>query len=218
MKHGVAAGVEHAPVLGSLGHMATVVDIGANRGQFALAAKHAWPDACLIAFEPLREPAGVFRTIFSGAPDVHLHEAAVGPARSRSAMHLSARDDSSSLLPITDRQSELFDGTAETGTLVIEVGPLDTYVDATQIAEPALLKIDVQGYELQALEGCGSLIGCFSWAYVECSFVELYAGQAFADEVIAWLRERGFSLRGVYNMSYDERGVAIQADFLFGRG
>jgi hypothetical protein len=44
-----------------------------------------------------------------------------------------------------------------------------------------------------------------------------WCGQAFADAVIAWLRERGFSLRGVYNMAYDNGGRAVQADFLFGR-
>jgi hypothetical protein len=51
----------------------------------------------------------------------------------------------------------------------------------------------------------------------ECSFVALYAGQALADEVIAWLRERGLRLIGVYNMANDRDGRAVQADFLFGR-
>ncbi|MEW6169644.1 MAG: hypothetical protein AB1651_18420 [Pseudomonadota bacterium] len=51
----------------------------------------------------------------------------------------------------------------------------------------------------------------------ECSFQALYAGQSFADEVIAWLRDRGLRLPGVYHMAYDERGRAVQADFLFGR-
>ena len=55
------------------------------------------------------------------------------------------------------------------------------------------------------------------WVYVECSFMELYAGQSFADEVIAWLRERGLRLVGVYHMAYDGEGRAVQADFLFGR-
>ena len=45
---------------------------------------------------------------------------------------------------------------------------------------------------------CEALLDRFAWVTVECSFVELYAGQAFADAVIAWLRERGFRLSGVY--------------------
>ena len=42
-RHRVAAGVEHARVLRNLGPVATVVDIGANRGQFALAVRHCFP-------------------------------------------------------------------------------------------------------------------------------------------------------------------------------
>jgi hypothetical protein len=73
------------------------------------------------------------------------------------------------------------------------------------------------GFELQALAGCEDVLERFAWVYAECSFQELYAGQSFADEVIAWLRERGLRLVGVYHMAYDERGRAVQADFLFGR-
>ena len=53
-----------------------------------------------------------------------------------------------------------------------------------------------------ALEGCEDVLPEFAQVYVECSFVELYEGQALADEVVAWLSERQFSLVGVYHMSY----------------
>ena len=75
----------------------------------------------------------------------------------------------------------------------------------------------MQGYELEALRGCGSLLAHFTWVYCECSFLPLYEGQALADEVIAWLRERGLRLVGVYNLAYDRGGQAVQADFLFQR-
>ena len=75
----------------------------------------------------------------------------------------------------------------------------------------------MQGFELEALQGCEDLLDRFAQVYVECSFLELYTGQALADEVIAWLRERGFRLAGVYNMSYDRNGSAVQGDFLFSR-
>ncbi|HEB94406.1 MAG TPA: FkbM family methyltransferase, partial [Gammaproteobacteria bacterium] len=77
------------------------------------------------------------------------------------------------------------------------------------------LKIDVQGFEMEVLRGCEELLRRFQYVYVECSFVELYAGQAFADEIIAFLRERNFILDGVYNPCYDKNGRAVQADFFF---
>jgi len=80
-----------------------------------------------------------------------------------------------------------------------------------------MLKIDVQGFELQALRGCEELLDCFTYIYVECSFTELYEGQALADEIIEWLRKRNFVLKGIYNPYYDANGVAIQGDFLFAK-
>jgi len=211
----VAAAVGHGDVLSQMVGCRTVVDIGANRGQFALVARHRHPTAYIEAFEPLPAPARVFRKVFAGDPDVRLHEVAIGPRREHVTIHLSGRDDSSSLLPITQAQSTMFAGTAETGVATVEAGPLHEFMDPGRISGPALLKIDVQGFELQTLIGCEPLLDRFSWVYVESSFVELYEGQTYADEVIAWLRERRFRLHGVYNMLYGPAGQAVQADFLF---
>ena len=216
-RHREAAGVEHAGVLRNLGPVQTVVDIGANRGQFALAARHCFADARIVSFEPLPGPAALWRAVFAGDARATLVEAAVGPEAGEAEIHVSARDDSSSLLPISARQSALFPGTAEAGTATIRVQRLADALPAADIAAPALLKLDVQGFELQALAGCEDVLERFDWVYAECSFQELYTGQSFADDVIAWLRERGLRLAGVYHMAYDERGRAVQADFLFGR-
>jgi FkbM family methyltransferase len=210
----VAAAIEHEPILLRLA-LRTVVDIGANRGQFALVARRCFPDARIFSFEPLPVPAGRLRSVFAGDPRVTLHEAAIGPNAGKANIHISDRDDSSSLLPITAAQSTLFPGTAEIGTTTVKVAPLRDFLSRDQIEPPALLKLDVQGFELQTLKGCESLLHRFSHVYVECSFVELYAGQALADEVITWLRERGYRLIGFYNAVYDNSGRAIQADFLF---
>lgn len=215
--HRVAAGVEHTAVLRHLGEVRMVVDIGANRGQFALVARHYFPVAYIVSFEPIAGPAAIYRTVFARDTRAELHETAIGPESKDTIIHLSARDDSSSMLPIATVQDALFPGTAEIGTRSIKVTRLADQVPEDAIETPALLKLDVQGFELEALAGCEDLLDCFDWVYAECSFVELYAGQAFADAVIAWLRERSFALRGVYNTSYDAQGRTIQADFLFGR-
>jgi len=130
-------------------------------------------------------------------------------------MHVSGRDDSSSLLAIGGEQSRLFPGTGEVGTLSVRVAPLSSTIDAEEIAPPALLKLDVQGYEYDALLGCENLLSKFSGIYCECSFIELYEGQRLAFEVIALLVERGFVLSGMYNPTYDDEGRCIQADLWF---
>lgn len=99
--------------------------------------------------------------------------------------------------------------------MMIKIGPLSSYLAPGDIEGPVLLKLDVQGFELQALSGCDDWLDRVAWAYIECSFMELYKGQVFADEIIALLRERGFILRGIYNIAYSTDGRAVQADFLF---
>lgn len=213
---GVAASIEHKAVLSQL-DCKMVVDIGANRGQFALMARHTYPNAKIISFEPLPEPAAVFRRVFSSDRSVVIHNAAVGSESKECVMHVSARDDSSSLLPISSLQGEIFPGTEEVGTVNVSVAPLNTFVSEDDIIGPALLKLDVQGFELDALRGCESLLHRFEWVYCECSFVELYSGQKLAADVIAWLADKGFYIKGIYNPAYDSEGLAIQADFLFRR-
>ena len=57
----------------------------------------------------------------------------------------------------------------------------------------------------------------FDHVYAECSYVELYAGQALAEEVIEWLRGRDFKFLAKYNAVFDCEGKPIQADLLFRR-
>jgi len=213
--HRVAAGIEHRRVLRQLAFVRTVIDIGANRGQFSLAVRRWAPGARVIAFEPLAGPAALFRKVFKGDSRVTLQQTAIGPETGERAIHVSAADDSSSLLPISGLQERLYPGTAEVRTERVRVGRLSEFLSPEEIAGPALLKLDVQGFELEALRGCEDLLHCFSHVYAECSFVELYIGQAMAHEVVAWLTKRGFVLKGIYNMSYYRKGQAVQGDFLF---
>jgi FkbM family methyltransferase len=213
---GVAASVEHDRALAGL-EFARIVDIGANRGQFSLFCRVRFPRAEIVAFEPQAAACRVFRTLFGDTPQVRLVEAAIAPSEGTAILHVSAQDDSSSLLPITARQPEYFPGTGEIATVEIRTGRLDTYLSPDDIRSPALLKIDVQGYEADVLRACESRLGLFDSVYVECSFVELYAGQALAPAINDWLRARGFRLKGRFNEATAPGIGIVQADFLFER-
>jgi len=191
------------------------VDIGANKGQFTLATRQWSPNAKVIAFEPLKKAADTFKKVFYNDSNVSLYRAAIGPEAGETIIHVSGRDDSSSLLQIGEMQERLYPGTAEVHTERVTLGPLSDFISAEEIFALAMLKLDVQGFELEALSGCKDLLKCFFLVYVECSFVELYQNQAIADEIIAWLRDQGFKLIGVYNLCYDHTGLAVQGDFLF---
>ena len=96
-----------------------IVDISANWGQFALFCADRFPNANIILFEPLAGPAACYRRVFAGMRNIRLVEQAIGPEETEIQIHISKRDDSSSLLPISKLQSSLFPGTEllETATI-----------------------------------------------------------------------------------------------------
>ena len=215
--YGVAASVHREPVLRLLCSLDLIVDIGANRGQFSLLSRYYNHTARIIAFEPQLSPAETYRRVFARDKDTLLFGSAIGPAQGDLTMYISARDHSSSLLPISNLQSQTFPGTSAAGTTTVAVAPLSSFLAPVDIVNQSLLKIDVQGFEYYALQGCESLLDSFTYILCECSFVELYTNQRLAPDVISWLAARGFLLKGIYNVYYNSDRLAIQADLLFGR-
>jgi len=217
LRYGVAATTEHLCLLKSLSQVNTIIDIGANKGQFSLVGRYVFPNANIYSFEPLKKPAKKFNKLFESDKKAAFFHSAIGPIEEKVKMHVSNREDSSSILSIGNKQSSIFPGTEESHTDEIKVAPLNYFLSKKDLIKPVFVKIDVQGYELEVLKGSEDLLEFIDHIYVECSFVELYEGQALADEVIAYLVNYSFRLKGVYNTFYDKNGIAIQADFLFAR-
>lgn len=211
---GVRAAIEHERTPLPEG-LRTVLDVGANRGQFALIASRRWPEASLVCFEPLPEPRRALKRVLRNHQRLRVVDGALSDHRGSGQMHVSRAEDSSSLLPITERQVAAFPGTEEVGTLEVRIGRLDEEIQPGTFERPAVLKIDVQGSELAVLKGATGLLADLDAVLIECSFAELYAGQALADDVIRFLHAHGFDLVAITAPTTDERGALLQADLVF---
>ena len=132
-----------------------------------------------------------------------------------SIINVSNRDDSSSLLANTEKQTTIFPGTKTITTQKIEIKKLNNFLQTHNFKSPTLLKIDVQGFELECLEGSEDCLDLVEYIYIECSYVILYEKQALADEIIKWLKNKNFKLIDRYNFLYDDKGNLVQADFFF---
>ena len=179
MRGGVFPSLEHVSVRFGM-RFATVLGVGTSRGQSALFALARFPGAKLIRFEPLPEARETARKVLAGH-DVELHGVALGSSRGQTTLHVSAQDDSSSLLPIGSQQVTAFPGTQESHEIVVAVDVLDAYLDEST-ARPCLLKIDVQGNELDALRGAVAGLAHVDEILVEVSFVELDPAKLWPGE------------------------------------
>ena len=216
LRSAVAATVEH-DALPLRGDLRTVVDVGANRGQFALYALARFPSAHIIAFEPLPEPREQMMRLFQKQDRVEVVPVALGDNDGEGVMHLSAKDDSSSLLAIGGRQVSSFPGTEEIGTTVTRVRTLDSVLADCELRRPALLKVDVQGFELPVLRGAEKTLESFDQILVEASFVELYEGQALFPAISSHLEAHSFQLVSGRISAVDTSGRWLQGDFLYER-
>ncbi|MEE2954299.1 MAG: FkbM family methyltransferase [Bacteroidota bacterium] len=214
LSKGTAAGIEHLKILRTL-DLDHIIDIGANKGQFALVCRKEFPYARIDSFEPLKSAADIFQKVFKNDGNTYLHRIAIGKVESNNILYISNKDDSSSLLPIGQHQQLLFPGTQEREQRKVNTKPLHKIFLDKDIQDSAMLKIDVQGYELEVLHGCKQILERFKYIYCECSFVELYDGQALAHEVLDFLNQHSFKLSGIFHTYYDKSGIAVQADFLF---
>ncbi len=212
-RNGVVASVEHTHVPFS-SDFGTILDVGASRGQFALLAARRFPSARIVCFEPLPGPRKRLSEVLGDR--VGLVPAAVGAEAGTAVVNVSAQDDSSSLLPIGPRQTAEFPGTQRVASAQVEVRTLAEVLTA-ELPAPRLLKIDVQGHELDVLRGAGDALSLIDEVFVECSFTELYEGQALADQVIGFLLQRGLRLVDVAGLARGVDGSALQADLLFRR-
>lgn len=194
-----------------------VIDAGANKGQFAAFAAWRWPQAELVCFEPLSGPRKILNSVLSRcAPGRALvRPVALGEEAGDFTIHVATREDSSSMRALGDRQRTLF-SMEEARTETVSVERLDDALGDVAMHRPALLKIDVQGFEYELLKGAPRTLDQLDAVYVEVSYVELYEGQKLADDVSALLSEAGFEASFTHVNHYED-GAPVQADILFER-
>ena len=125
----------------------------------------------------------------------------------------------SSLLPSTC----LLDGLAPDARLAgrqesIRLVRLDEHLrdDLENASHRILVKVDTQGSELAVLRSLGAHIGKVSLLVVECAAQALYDEQPLFEDVLRWLRERGFSPAYVAN-NFGVDGVYYDYDVIFVR-
>ncbi len=132
----------------------SIFDVGANKGNWSKMAKHHFPNADYLLIEPLAEMAGVLKELCAANETFTFIEVAVGSQDGESVITIWDDMVGSSLLP--KQEAELI----ETGKQrIIPIRSIDSLIDEYQLKIPELVKLDIQGYELEALKGATSLFG-----------------------------------------------------------
>jgi len=196
--------------------IATVLDIGANQGQFAEMIRQVLPHAMIYSFEPLESCFKELTAKARSLMPIQCFSFALGEKETQMMIHHNDFSASSSLLPMGRRHREAFPFTQHAVEERVTVRSLDCVVPELELKPKILVKLDVQGYELNVLAGAEKTLPLIDVLIVETSFVELYEGQPLFKDVHNFLTERGFAHFGNLDQISDpSNGFVLQADSIF---
>jgi FkbM family methyltransferase len=196
----------------------TVLDIGANVGRFAITARKLFPQAHIYSFEPLPDCLAKAAELMRGDAGFTPVSVALGIEPGAATFYRSSSSPSSSFLRMTAAHTGAYPGTGKTREVRVPVDSLDRVAAAFDFAEPMLVKIDVQGFEEQVLQGGEVTIRRASVLLIETSFEMLYEGQALFEAVHSLLQQWGFEFKGNLDQAHAPAdGRLLQADSLFVR-
>ena len=150
----------------------TIFDVGANIGQFSTAASYFYPNATIFSFEPDPETFSVLKKNTKELNNIKAHNYAFGNEDGKIEFNKNSYHHSSSILNLHKENTDFPGGNIT--TIKVNIFRLDTKAFDFTIQKPVLLKLDVQGFELEVLKGGDKFLSEFKYVLLESSLDALY--------------------------------------------
>jgi FkbM family methyltransferase len=195
-----------------------VLDVGANRGQYAAELRSHGYTGRLVSFEPLASAhANLVLAARNHANWAIAPRMALGDTEGSTDIHVAGNSLSSSILEMLPAHERAAPGSGYVGSESAPLRRLDAVADPYLAdARRVLLKIDTQGYEDRVLTGAAGLLDRVTAIQTELSLVPLYAGQRLFDEMRARIEALGFVLFAIFpGYVHETTGRTLQLDGFF---
>jgi len=188
-----------------------IIDVGANRGSWTKMARRVFPGVPVVLIEPQQEMEIHLRELCDSAENLEYVLAGAGAEEGQLVQTIWEDLVGSSFLPAID-EKQLRDGIQR----VTPVVTIDAILRDRKDFKPDLVKLDIQGFELEALKGAGSLFGRTEVFILETSLFHYVPGIPLTADCIRFMSEKGY---GLYDITeYSRRpldGALGQVDLAF---
>jgi FkbM family methyltransferase len=194
----------------------TVLDIGANIGQFTNTISALLPKAKIYSFEPIPECFEKLCISVKNHDNVKTFNIGLGAESGKISFQYNDFSPASSFLVSTSRLKESFPVADKASSMNVNISRLDDISKELKIGKSLLAKIDVQGYEDKVLAGGEVTLKQSKVIIVETSFEKLYEDQPLFDDIYHLLINWGFSYVGNVDQLEDPKdGKPLQCDAVF---
>ena len=214
MLSGIYATIELKELIKGIKTPETIIDIGSNKGQFILLIEKIYPNKNIYSFEPIKEMINKQKKFFAYKNNIIFHNVALGSSTTFKEFLITTRMDSSSFLKIVSdkNKSKNYDIVENRN---IQINTLDNLLINEKISHPVLIKIDVQGYELEVLRGANNLLKKTDYLLLEVSKNEMYQNQPIEKVIVEYLKNLNFDILKSNNWSKIQNTNFYQRDIIF---
>jgi FkbM family methyltransferase len=197
----------------------TLFDLGAHTGESAVGYRQIFPEAKIHSFEPTGSSFQKLVEHVRHDANIIPRRIAVGAAAGEATLHQNVFDQTNSLLPFSSTFKNFVDKgyDKEVGTETVPVVALDDYCRENQVDSIDLLKMDIQGFELNALRGAAGLLEkqVIRLIYTEVLFANQYQGQCCYHDIAGYLAPLGYDLYGLYDFLRGSNGILSHGNAIF---
>jgi FkbM family methyltransferase len=200
-------------------HIDLIFDVGANCGQYASFLRDFGYEGKIVSFEPL---SSAYSQLLTLSKKDNLWEiaprSALGDQEGEITINIAGNSQSSSVLSMLDSHLQAAPESAYCGSEIVQLRRLDTLAKdyITKDTKSIFLKIDVQGFEKQVIEGAFQILPLVKGIQIEMSLVPLYDKQVLFEDMLEFMRQIGYELYTVIpNFADQKTGRLLQIDGIF---
>jgi len=191
----------------------SILDVGANKGSWSKSTQLIFPNARFLLIEPQLEMEAALHTLCSQYPQMQYVLAGAGPENTEMVLTVWKDLLGSSLLPPTEQ------GLQKSGQQrTIPILTIDSLLQQMQFPLPQLVKMDIQGFEIEALKGATTLLGHTEVFILEVSLIPFdnHPNLPLLYDVVQFMHQKGYvayDFAGFGRRPYD--GALGQCDICF---
>lgn len=194
----------------------SVIDVGANVGQFGLDVRRHGFDGLIVSYEPVQKSFGFLSQTIKQHQPWKAFQLGLGEVESERLINISGNDGlSSSLLKMGSMHLENFPDSATVSQQTISISTIDKQLEILGIRpQELLLKLDVQGFEAEVLKGASKSLSKIPLCYLEVSITPLYEGESTFLPILMELSNYGHEVIDVFRGIKTKKGQLLQLDIL----
>jgi len=188
-----------------------VLDVGANKGQYALGLRRAGYRGRIVSLEPVTREFEELRRRSADDPNWHVRQLALGREDGSIEMRV-VPGTFSSVLPPSEFGARSFKKLQHADVQRVPLRRLEGIFDELLADVPnprPYVKLDTQGFDLEVFSGLGARAGDVVAMQSEVALLQIYEGMPRMSEALSAYEASGFEVAGFYPVTRERRTARV---------